>query len=85
MTLAKISPYFFLKWKCKNWIVNFKKFDNLHHSHLTLENFLIIKNDVFNFHPIFLYCYHQFHTRFLKTYIKSGNVTEKKNKTLKDF
>ena len=37
-----------IKWKCKNWIMNFKKLDNFHFFHLTGE-----KLDVFNFHPIF--------------------------------
>ena len=36
-----------IKWKCKNWIVYFKKFDNFHLIHLIVE-----KLDVFNFHPI---------------------------------
>ena len=38
-----------IKWKCKNWIVYFKKFDNFHLIHLIVK-----KLDVFNFHPIFL-------------------------------
>ena len=37
-----------IKWKCKNWIVYFKKFDNFHLIHLIVE-----KLDMFNFHPIF--------------------------------
>ena len=41
-----------IKWKCKNWIVYFKQFDNFHLIHLIIE-----KLDVFNFHPIFYYCY----------------------------
>ena len=63
-----------IKWKCKNWSVYFKKFDNFHLIHLIVE-----KLDVSNFHPIFYYCYHKFHTHlrelnafFKKIYIKSG-------------
>ena len=41
-----------IKWKCKNWIVYFNQFDNFHLIHLIIE-----KLDVFNFHPIFYYCY----------------------------
>ena len=37
-----------IKWKCKNWIVYFKIFDNFHFIHLIVE-----KLNVFNFHPIF--------------------------------
>ena len=37
-----------IKWKCKNWIVYFKKFDNFHLIHLIVE-----KLDVFKFHPFF--------------------------------
>ena len=76
-----------IKWKCKNWRVYFKKFDNFHLIHLNVE-----KLDVSNFHSIFCYCYHKFHTHlrelnafFKKIYIKSGKITEKKNKTLTDF
>ena len=56
-----------IKWKCKNWIVYFKKFDNFHLIHLIVE-----KLDVFNFHPFFFYCYHKFHThlRDLSTFFK---------------
>ena len=32
-----------IKWKWKNWIVYFKKFDNVHHIHLIGK-----KLDVFN-------------------------------------
>ena len=39
-----------IKWKGKNWIVYFKKFDNFHLFHLIVENL-----DMFNFHPIFLF------------------------------
>ena len=28
----------FIKWKCKNWIVYFKKFDNFHLIHLIVES-----------------------------------------------
>ena len=38
-----------IKWKCKNWIDYFKKFENFHLIHLIVE-----KVDVFNFHPFFL-------------------------------
>ena len=71
-----------IKWKHKNWIVYFKKFGNFHLIHLIVE-----KLDQFNFHSIFFYYYHLFHflVRDLKTYIKSGNIAEKKNKTLKNF
>ena len=76
-----------IKWKCKNWRVYFKKFDNFHLIHLNVE-----KLDVSNFHSTFCYCYHKFHTHlrelnafFKKIYIKSGKITEKKNKTLTDF
>ena len=75
-----------VKRKCKSWIVYFKKVDSFHLFHLIVETL-----DVFNFHTIFFYCYHQFHThvrdlnKFLKKSIKSGNIIEKKNKTLKDF
>ena len=48
--------------------------------------------DVFNFHPTFCYLLSlishslaRFENIFLKMSIKSGNITEKKNKTLKDF
>ena len=37
-----------IKWKCKNWIVYLKIFDNFHFIHLIVE-----KLNVFNFHPIF--------------------------------
>ena len=37
-----------IKWKCKNWIVYFKKFDNFHLIHLIAE-----KLDVFNFIQFF--------------------------------
>ena len=40
-----------IKWKCRNWIVHFKKFDNFYFIHLIVE-----KLDVFNFHPNFFYC-----------------------------
>ena len=40
-----------IKWKCKNWIVYFKKFDNFHLIYLIVK-----KLDVFNFHPFFCYC-----------------------------
>ena len=79
-----------IKWKCKNWIVYFKKIDNFHLIYLIVK-----KLDVFNFHQLFAivitncYCYHthvqDLNTFFKKTFMKSGNITEKKNKTLKDF
>ena len=75
-------------WKCKNRIAHFKKFDIFYLFHLIVE-----KLDVFNFHPFFfsnfinnftLTC--EIWTRFFfLIYYKSGNITEKKNKTLKDF
>ena len=37
-----------IKWKCKNWIVSFKKVDNSHLIHLIVE-----KLNVFSLHPIF--------------------------------
>ena len=40
-----------IKWKCRNWIVHFKKSDNFYFIHLIAE-----KLDVFNFHPNFFYC-----------------------------
>ena len=42
-----------IKSKCKNRIVYFKKFDDFHLTYSIVE-----KLDVFNFHPIFCYCYH---------------------------
>ena len=42
-----------IKWKYKNWIVYFKKFDNFYLIYLILE-----KWDVFNFDPIFFDCHH---------------------------
>ena len=41
-----------IKWKCKNWIVYFKQFDNFHLIHLIVEKLYVL-----NFHPIFYYCY----------------------------
>ena len=41
------------KWKCKTWIVYLKIFDYFH-----LMDLIVEKLDVFNFHPIFIYCYH---------------------------
>ena len=42
-----------VKWKCKNWKVYFKKFDNFHLIRLIEE-----KLNVFNFDPIFCYWYY---------------------------
>ena len=58
-----------IKWKCKNWIVYFKKFHNFHLIYLIVKRL-----DVFNFHPIFViiincYCYHT-HMRDLNTIFK---------------
>ena len=56
-----------IKWKCKNWIVHFEKFDNFHLIHLIVE-----KLDVLNFHPIFAIAIttftptYEIRTRFLK-------------------
>ena len=55
-----------IKWKCKNWIVHFKKFDNFY-----LIHFIVKKLDVFNLHPIFCYCYH--------IYVQDLNTFFKKN------
>ena len=60
--------------------------DNFHFSHLIVE-----KLDVFNFHPIFPIALtnftltYQIWTHFFKKYIKSGNITVMKKKTLKGF
>ena len=43
-----------IKWKRKNWIVYFKKCENL----IVFIHLIVKKLDVFNFHPIFCYCYH---------------------------
>ena len=75
-------------WKCKNRIAHFKKFDIFYLFHLIVE-----KLDVFNFHPFFFlilsiisHSLARFeHVFFFLIYYKSGNITEKKNKTLKDF
>ena len=53
-----------IKWKSKNWIVHFKKFDNFHLIHLIVK-----KSEVLNFHPIFCYCCHT-HVRDLNTFFK---------------
>ena len=37
-----------IKWKCKNWMVYFKKFDIFH-----LINLIVKKLEEFNFHPVF--------------------------------
>ena len=56
-----------IKWKCKNWIVHFEKFDKFHLIHLIVE-----KLDVLNFHPIFSITIttftptYEIRTRFLK-------------------
>ena len=71
-----------IKWKCKNWIVYFKKFDNFHFIYLIVE-----KLDVFNFHPTYsidipnftLTC--EIWIRFLTNIHQSANITETKNKT----
>ena len=69
-----------IKWKCKNWIVYFRKLDNFHHFHLIVETL-----DVFYSHPIFFYCYYWFRTHvqdlntfFLKIYQKWKYYKEEK-------
>ena len=57
-----------IKWKCKNWIVYFKKLDNFHLFHLNEE-----KLDMFNFHPIFSIVIIDFtHMRDLNTFFKKN-------------
>ena len=59
-----------IKWKCKNWIVYFKKIDNFHLIHLIVKML-----DVFKFRPIAIivitncYCDHT-HVRDLNTFFK---------------
>ena len=53
------------KWKCKNWIVYFKRFDKFYLTHLIVK-----KLDVFNFNSIFCYCYHT-HELDLNTFLKN--------------
>ena len=42
-----------IKWKCKIWVVYFKKLDNFQDFHLIVD-----KLDVFNFDSFFFYCDH---------------------------
>ena len=64
----------------------FKKSYNFYFFHLIVKNL-----DVFNFHPFFSIVIVNFRltseiwTLFLKIYIKSGNITAKKKKSLTDF
>ena len=67
-----------VKWKCKNWIVYFKKFDNFHLIHLIVK-----KLDVFNFHPNFCYCY--LNTFFKKYTSKVENIQRRKTRLRKIF
>ena len=75
-----------IKWKCKNWIVYFKKIDIFHPIHLIVEEL-----DVFNFCRIFCYCYHQFHThlRDLNTFFKNNTskveILKKKKQDFERF
>ena len=59
-----------IEWKCKNWILYFKKSDNFHLIHLIVK-----KLDKFIFHPLFCYCitncyYYHTHVRDLNTFLK---------------
>ena len=72
-----------IKWKCKNWIAYFKKFENFHIIHLNVE-----KLDVFSFHPIFCYCYHWFHfylrdiNTFFKKYTSKVEILQRRKTRL---
>ena len=76
-----------IKWKCKNWIAYFKiiwqfsphpfNFSKVGRVQLSF-NFLLLLS-------IISHSLARFEHVFLKIYIKSGNIIEKKNKTLKYF
>ena len=73
-----------IKWKRKNSIVYFKKFENFHLIHLIVETLDVL--DVLSLLlSLISHSRVRFEHVFKKTYIKSGNITGKKDKTLKDF
>ena len=75
-----------IKWKCKNWRVFFKKSDNFYLIHLIVKIGRVqLSFSFFLLSSLISYSRATFEHVFLNTCIKSGNITEKKNMTLKDF
>ena len=71
-----------IKWKCKNWIVYFKKLDNFHLFHLVVE-----KLDMFNFYSIFSIVITNFtiRWRFEHVFFKNTSKVEILQRRQQDF